>query len=354
MNAAKMSAEDFRAQYREIEIGYPDRDQRIATLFELSGWTQDEIAAETGMSQSWVARQLLFGRFLRFMTNGINHEEPSEGKFRGYWEQTDRALSDERRRFQQVETALGFEPTPIAEPTPILDPPPVARDQRSVEARVAEIAKKKGFEGNSGRISEIRAVVAKGAPQIATMIETDQVSLGAAWAFVHTVPEREQFSATIADVKQAASKYWSRSKEPREAPPKKPAAKPDFTRRPPLRGNFDNVNLGDEVIPFDPRRPIRFMPPSIEALKNQSIMVGVITQMIMSLDNRIDTEKFIEAVERMLAHQVVIGGLSGAEHDYAKEARRELKTLGAHLDSLIAKLTQLSAAFPAPKEKASA
>jgi hypothetical protein len=54
--------------------------------------TQEQLAAKEGKAQSWVARRLLFGRFMAFQENmpdGIITKNLTEGRFRGYWERTD-------------------------------------------------------------------------------------------------------------------------------------------------------------------------------------------------------------------------------------------------------------------------
>jgi hypothetical protein len=72
-------------------------------LFYKSRWTQEELAVKEGKSQSWVARQLLFGRFLTNMPNGITVESAlSEGQFRKAWEKTNKNEPNERVRFRQA------------------------------------------------------------------------------------------------------------------------------------------------------------------------------------------------------------------------------------------------------------
>ena len=85
------------------------------------GWTQEDIAAEVGMSQAYVSRMLTFGRFSKFMPKGINCELLTERAFREHWGKTDPTVADERLRFQAVERALGWPVTPIPAP-----PPPIS------------------------------------------------------------------------------------------------------------------------------------------------------------------------------------------------------------------------------------
>lgn len=79
------------------------RDQAIASLFEESQWTQQMIADKVGKSQSYTCQLMCFGRFLKFIATGNNHEIPSnltERAFRKYWEQT--KGRKETRRFGDV------------------------------------------------------------------------------------------------------------------------------------------------------------------------------------------------------------------------------------------------------------
>jgi hypothetical protein len=66
------------------------RPPPLAALFHRSNWTQEQLAKKEGKAQSWIARRLLFGRFLSFMPTGINAENVptnlTERRFRSYWE----------------------------------------------------------------------------------------------------------------------------------------------------------------------------------------------------------------------------------------------------------------------------
>jgi hypothetical protein len=64
----------------------------------------------------------------------VEPEELSEWQFRRHWEATDKGR-DERSRFQQIERALGFEPTLVAKPAPAPLAQPVKQDKADIEAR---------------------------------------------------------------------------------------------------------------------------------------------------------------------------------------------------------------------------
>ncbi len=74
----RMSEAEYDAERAKLA---PDKaaaavrwEQALAVLFARSNWTQEQLAKKEGKNQSWVARQLLFGRFLSFMPMGINPE----------------------------------------------------------------------------------------------------------------------------------------------------------------------------------------------------------------------------------------------------------------------------------------
>jgi hypothetical protein len=79
-------------------------DQQLALLFAKSGWTQEQLAAKEGKSQSWIDYRLRFGRFLNFTTTVVNPEIPlnslTERRFREFWSLTEG--NNERQRFAAV------------------------------------------------------------------------------------------------------------------------------------------------------------------------------------------------------------------------------------------------------------
>ena len=76
------------------------RDQAMAKLFYVSGWTQEEVSKKKGKSRIWITVRLRFGQFLNFVTTVTTCPKPprnlTEGRFRGYWEQT--TGTNERQR----------------------------------------------------------------------------------------------------------------------------------------------------------------------------------------------------------------------------------------------------------------
>jgi hypothetical protein len=113
----RMTEAEYEQERQRLRDTYGDssveaaakRDQAMALLFARSNWTQEELAAKEGKSQGYIARRLRFGQFLTFMPTGINAESLptnlTEGRFRGFWEQTDKADND-RKRYSDVAAAI--------------------------------------------------------------------------------------------------------------------------------------------------------------------------------------------------------------------------------------------------------
>jgi len=112
---AVMSDDDYDRERARLVETYGDgssadlsakRDQAMAILFHRSGWTQEMLAQKEDKSQRWMAYHLCFGRFLEFSTTVLNSENPpsrlTEGRFRAFWEKTDKNETNERIRFRQA------------------------------------------------------------------------------------------------------------------------------------------------------------------------------------------------------------------------------------------------------------
>jgi len=127
----RMSEQDYDAERAQLKATYGEsnveaaakRDQALARLFDRSGWTQQELAEKEGKTQPWIARCLLFGRFLNFMPMGIKVESLpanlSERKFRALWEKTDPTAAKDEFRFRAVLKALQSEATMAPRRPPI-------------------------------------------------------------------------------------------------------------------------------------------------------------------------------------------------------------------------------------------
>jgi hypothetical protein len=110
----RMSSADYERERTALRETYGNssaaagakRDQALARLFYRSGWTQAELAKAERKSEGWVNQRLRFGRFLDFLTGVRNPEiapvEITEGRFRRYWERTDKSETNERARFVVV------------------------------------------------------------------------------------------------------------------------------------------------------------------------------------------------------------------------------------------------------------
>jgi hypothetical protein len=95
-----------------------DRKHEMAQFLAACGWTQEELAGRMGRTQAWVSRQMLFGRFLDFITKVIELGDDDdrgsittvikvgEARFNALWRDTDRA-ADEAARFVEVQQLLG-------------------------------------------------------------------------------------------------------------------------------------------------------------------------------------------------------------------------------------------------------
>jgi transcriptional regulator with XRE-family HTH domain len=114
----RMTADEYEQERTQLRALYgassaaaaAKRDQALALLFYRSGWTQEELAEKERMSQTWVNFRLRFGRFLNFITTVIKSDSLpnnlTEGRFRSFWEQTDKAETNERIRFRMVQQLM--------------------------------------------------------------------------------------------------------------------------------------------------------------------------------------------------------------------------------------------------------
>jgi hypothetical protein len=117
LTTSRMTTTEYELERAKLRETYGDnaneagikREQALALLFYRSGWTQQELANKEGKSQQNIARALRFGRFLNFTPSGVFPQNLTEGRFRGYWEQTDKE-PNERQRFDQVLALIRGEP----------------------------------------------------------------------------------------------------------------------------------------------------------------------------------------------------------------------------------------------------
>jgi hypothetical protein len=110
----RMSAADYERERQRIAETYGAnsreagalRDQALARLFHVSGWTQEELAKKEKMTQQRVAQRLVFGRFLENTTDSCNRSNLTEWGFRECWNRTDKSEKNERIRFAKVEQLI--------------------------------------------------------------------------------------------------------------------------------------------------------------------------------------------------------------------------------------------------------
>ena len=116
-----MSREDFSRQFTLWQQTYGSsnaeagarREQSLAKLFVSSGWTQEELAAEVGKSQTWVVFQLRFGRFIANFENITTVINLNERRFRQYWDDTGDVRENEGARFRAIARMVEANGTPI-------------------------------------------------------------------------------------------------------------------------------------------------------------------------------------------------------------------------------------------------
>lgn len=336
-----MNEADFDRRYREIErdVSRAPTDQALAALFTESEWTQKKIADHLGMSYTWVCRQLTFGRFLDFATGklpvGNKLGDLTEWAFRELWEKTNNVYADERLRFQQVERALGFEPTPIPAPEP------VARVARYTKPSVDDVLARLGVKNNQQRRSDVANVLA-GHPNIVDKVLNKEVGLQAASCFCRVTPLADQATATAKQVARVGNNTQAKGRiAKREGKPPK-QRQPSRIDRAPLV--FNSPKLGDEPRPIDYRKPIPLQAARLEALKKDERETAAFVYGLSQLSEKLpgDMVAFRAAIDRMLAHKVVKDGIDGEDHDYPQSARKYMDKLDRTVGKLIEKLKDLA------------
>jgi len=143
MSMVEFEAEKARllAQYGSTsrEAGQR-RAQALARLYARSGWSERAIAEKEQQSQKTINFLARFGRFLLVSTN-CTHEGLSEGRFRSYWQQTDKSATEEVR-FAAVAALLAEDQTPTRVDVLRLGKTIVAQFSDGKWHRVQEIAEK--------------------------------------------------------------------------------------------------------------------------------------------------------------------------------------------------------------------
>jgi hypothetical protein len=126
----RMTQEDYDSERARLHGLYGDSrkeagaryEQALARLFNLSGWTLNELAVREGKGKRCINQLLVFGRFILFLTLGTTVPKPENGtfnldssvplglterRFRGFWQQTEEHASgssggNEHIRFRRV------------------------------------------------------------------------------------------------------------------------------------------------------------------------------------------------------------------------------------------------------------
>jgi len=121
----RMTLDEYRAERQRLREIHGDdakeangrREQELALLFDRSGLTQEELAAEEGQGRQFISYRLVFGRFLNFASADASAEKLpaslTEYKFRQFWKQTDKADND-RKRFLDVLATIQSAPVVLA------------------------------------------------------------------------------------------------------------------------------------------------------------------------------------------------------------------------------------------------
>lgn len=123
----ELTAHQYRQQREALRVAYGDTkksagtrfEQELAKLFYVSGWTQEQLAAEEEKSPQWIAQRLKLGQFLSFAENSTTGRKTekalfllTERKFRDYWSETE---GNDRQRFQSVIKLIELDNAPEEE-----------------------------------------------------------------------------------------------------------------------------------------------------------------------------------------------------------------------------------------------
>jgi hypothetical protein len=211
---------------------------------------------------------------------------------------------------------------------------------------ISQSAEAVGKQLGIGRASimDAKAIKEHGTAEIIDMAKAGKVCLRDTAAYVRNTPKAEQ-KANIPEIRKKGNAINKGKATGRKTAAKvKAEKKPDYMKRPPMHEALINLNTGPERTPF---QAINLLPPNIEVLKKNSMMLGTIAQLIMSLDGRIDIDVLEADIQRLLAYKP-INRYTGEDRDYAKETHEKLAIIHRHATSLIEKLSKLRYANASP------
>lgn len=183
-----MTEQQFDARLQEIDKEYASkregaeayRDQEMSRLFVQCGWTQEAIAKHMCKAQSWVARRLHFGRYLRFMPSGHNHKPPphplTERRFRDNWARAGKGhpKETEDERFARVQKLIEADNNPIPKNYGNLVRKPgikqavidvISDGKRRTTAEIAELVSEKIPETDASQVIESIKLIRRKPPR---------------------------------------------------------------------------------------------------------------------------------------------------------------------------------------------
>jgi hypothetical protein len=220
------------------------------------------------------------------------------------------------------------------------NPLPKARTQK-------QVAEDLGI--NSAMISKARTLEENAEPHVIEAVRSGDLSLDNAYDYARVTPREIQRTDNVVAIKaksagramRQAAKVIKTDKPAKATKTAKPL-KPTGLRRGVLY-QLKPVNHGGEPLSTD--HPVHIFPQSIERLHNVGVWLTVIAGMVKGIDDRIvsagGVDAFVEGVQAMLAHKVVVGGKTGADTDWARHARKDLKTFAASIEATIAALAEI-------------